>query len=209
MKLYLPDESGTKIAVIEREFHIVPELDCGILIGTDILVPEKMTIDLDKRRLTIGSCGDMTCILRVTPRARISKHPVRAASTVIIEPRSSRIIPIRFKTLKTNQDYTFTPYPNQAYLPNNTYVLWSIIAGNQQSVVVTNVDDVPRTIMKGCCIGLIESLDSACHECESFWKAGCLSNRLLIFSSVVFSFFSSLQRRFYRVRILIHQSRSP
>jgi len=59
MPLYNPDESGTKLAKITREFHVVNDLDCKLLIGKHITVPEQVVISLAK--------GNFLA-LRVTPR---------------------------------------------------------------------------------------------------------------------------------------------
>jgi dUTPase len=101
----------------------------------------------------------MSCAVRVTPRNRVEKHCVRAAATVTIQPHTSAVIPIRFKELKTNQDYVFTPYPNNMYLPENTCTLKGIVKGDQDGIFITNVDDVPRTISKGSRVGQIGSLE--------------------------------------------------
>jgi hypothetical protein len=46
LRLYLHDESGQKVAAIEREFHVVDDLDSQLVIGTDIIVMESMVINL-------------------------------------------------------------------------------------------------------------------------------------------------------------------
>jgi hypothetical protein len=158
--LYLPNESNTKLASLTREFHVVNDLDCGLLIGTDIIEPEKMTIELHRRVVKIGSCNDMTCSLKVTPKNKISEHTVRSASTVTIQPGSSLAIPVRFKTLKADQDYIFAPYPNHMYLPEYTYVMRAIVRSDQEYIMVTNVDDKPATIKKGARVGHISSLQN-------------------------------------------------
>jgi hypothetical protein len=42
-------------AVITRELHIVDHLDANMLIGTDVMLPEKMDILLSDRTLRIGT----------------------------------------------------------------------------------------------------------------------------------------------------------
>jgi hypothetical protein len=46
LTIYIPNESSTRLAQIEREFHIVSDLDCRFVIGTDVITPEKMLIDM-------------------------------------------------------------------------------------------------------------------------------------------------------------------
>ncbi|KAI5840230.1 hypothetical protein DFP73DRAFT_482957 [Morchella snyderi] len=59
LQLSLPgiDEKGESVVrQINREFHLVPSLGCKILIGTDIIVPERFLIDAANNMLTIGEC---------------------------------------------------------------------------------------------------------------------------------------------------------
>ena len=82
-------------AVITREFHIVDHLDANILIGTDVMLPEKMDILLSDKTLRIGTCNvDVPVQLRV--RAGYQQHlfPVHAKATTSIPPRSAAIVPI-------------------------------------------------------------------------------------------------------------------
>jgi hypothetical protein len=134
------------------------------LIGTDVITSEKMVIDLHKRKLVISSCGNMSCAVRITARNRMEKHCIRTAATVTIQPHISAVIPIRFKELKTNQDYVFRLYPNNMYLPDNTYTLSGIVKGDQDSIRITNGDDVPRMISKGTRVGQIGSHERATHR---------------------------------------------
>jgi hypothetical protein len=63
LMIYIPDESGAQLAQIEGEFHIVSDLDCRLLIGTDVITPEKMLINLHKRKLVIGSCRNIIYVV--------------------------------------------------------------------------------------------------------------------------------------------------
>lgn len=167
LTIYIPDESGTRLAQIKREFHIVSDLDCRFVIGTDVITPEKMLIDLHKRKLTIGSCGNMSCSIKATSRNWIGKHCVRAATTVTFEPHTSMLIPVRFTMLKANQDYMFTPYPHHMYLPKGTYVLKAVVKGNEDHIIVTNTEDVPCTVSKGTRIGQIGMIEG--HQYHDPW----------------------------------------
>ena len=55
LNVFLPDLSGKHFAKLRREFHIVEDLDCGLLIGNDIIEPEGIAIDLAKRKAHIRS----------------------------------------------------------------------------------------------------------------------------------------------------------
>jgi hypothetical protein len=61
MPVYLPDISGTKLAKLTREFHIVKDLDCGIIFGNDVIEPEGIIIDVRQKKASITSCNNMLC----------------------------------------------------------------------------------------------------------------------------------------------------
>ena len=89
------DMDGPAEAVITRELHIVDHLDANILIGTDVMLPERMDILLSDKTLRIGTCNvDVPVQLRV--RAGYQQHlfPVHAKATTSIPPRSAAIVPI-------------------------------------------------------------------------------------------------------------------
>jgi hypothetical protein len=164
MPIYLPDESGTKLAKITREFHVVDDLECRLLIANDIIVPEQIDISITKRKIRVGSCKDIICTLRSTPRDRISKHPVRAASTMTIPAKGTEYVPIRFAGLKADQDYLFNPYPYHMYMPDDTYVLSTGVSAQEEGIWVTNVGEKDVIVVKGCRIGYI-SRNGATTNC--------------------------------------------
>ena len=60
------DEYGPAEALITRELHIVDKLEANMLIGTDIMLPEKMDILLSRKILQIGTCNvDVPVQIRV------------------------------------------------------------------------------------------------------------------------------------------------
>ena len=65
LDIFLPDVSNSRFAKITREFHIVRDMACGLLIGNDIIEPEDIVLNLAKRKMYIGSCRSMACSLRV------------------------------------------------------------------------------------------------------------------------------------------------
>ena len=141
LSIYFPDATNKRMAKISREFHIVHDLDCGIIFGNDVIAPEKMVIDVAKKSAVIQSCKNLSCQLRVTPRRRVINHTARCAKTTILPPRSTSVLPIRFAGLKTKQDYLLVPVSNNAYLPDGAYVMRSIIDGDQSQILITNVTD--------------------------------------------------------------------
>jgi hypothetical protein len=108
LNVFLPDLSGKRFAKVRREFHIVNGLDCGILIGNDIIEPEGIVIDLAKRTAHIRSCENMVCQLRL-PRRGITNYAVRTSkrATITLGHGQIKSIPIRFPDLGKYANYTF------------------------------------------------------------------------------------------------------
>ena len=160
LEVLLPDISGNRFARIRREFHIVHDMDCGLLIGNDIIEPEGIVIDVAKRTAILCHCEKIVCRLRVTPRKRVSNFVVRCAKTMILAPNTSQTVPIRFPALDMHSDYVFRPYLNNAFLPNGCYVIQGIVSCDQERILVTNVSDKPQVISKDVRLGLIENMEA-------------------------------------------------
>ena len=169
LEVFFPDSMGKKLAKIQREFHIFPDLDCSILFGNDIIQPERIVIDVAKKKAIIGSCKNFTCDLRVTPKKRITKHTVWCTKTLEIKPHTARLISIRHAKVSTNQDYIFKPVRGNTYLPPGSYILRCFIRGNQEDILVTNVSDKTVRLYKNTCIGTMESF----HDVNSthYWES--------------------------------------
>ena len=58
MDIYLQGTDG-RVALIQREVHLVDELKANILIGINILAPEGVSIDLSKQEAIITSCTNV------------------------------------------------------------------------------------------------------------------------------------------------------
>jgi hypothetical protein len=167
LPIFLPDSTNKRMAKITREFHIVQDLDCGIIFGNDVIGPEKISIDVSARSAVVKSCKNMPCQIRVTPRRKVSNHTVRCAKTTLVPARSTITLPIRHAGLNKKQHYLLMPMANNAYLPGGAYVVRSVIDGDQEFVLVTNVTDDTLNVPKGARIGTIESFDNA--QETRFW----------------------------------------
>ncbi len=64
LDIHLPGDGRT--TVVTREVHIVEDLKAKMLIGIDILGPEKVLLDLDARIATIRSCQNVQIPLTIT-----------------------------------------------------------------------------------------------------------------------------------------------
>ena len=71
MSVYFPckAQDGNKVlAYIRREFHLVDDLRTQILIGNDVIGPEKIVIDVGNKTATFGNCDN--AVATVNPRQR-------------------------------------------------------------------------------------------------------------------------------------------
>jgi len=116
LEVLFPDISRKCLVKVRREFQIVQDMDCGLLMGNDIIEPERIVMDVARRTARIRSCENMICQLRVTPRKRVTNFFVHCSKTMTLDPNSLHTVPIRRPKLDTYSDYVFWPYLNNEYL---------------------------------------------------------------------------------------------
>jgi hypothetical protein len=105
---YKPGSKVKALARVEKEIHIVDNLSCNALIGNDILKPEKMSIDLEMQQIRIGSCGGLTCPIRIVPRDKpITNRLVRTTGQSYLKRHAKTLIPVRIKDLPPDRDFRF------------------------------------------------------------------------------------------------------
>src|SRR5271155_22970 len=160
LNVFLPDLSGKRFAKLRREFHIVEDLDCGLLIGNDIIEPEGIVIDLAKRKAHIRSCENMVCQLRL-PRRGITNYAVRTSkrATITLGQGQMKSIPIRFPDLNKHTNYTFKPGLDIAALYFKGCTPPNKLMGEQKLFSLKSVTkgNITITIPKGVRLGHIQS----------------------------------------------------
>lgn len=111
MEGVLPDDKGTRaFAQITREVHIVDDLKAGILIGADILTPERMIIDFATQSIKIGSCRGMTVPMDSRARSEPVKRTVKSAARTTLAPRTTAQVPVAYSgKLPEDRDLLFEP----------------------------------------------------------------------------------------------------
>ena len=105
-------------ARLVRDIHIVDNLQAKVLLGMDFLGPERMTLDFEKRKLSIGSCQGMVTELDVQSRGSPISRVVRAQSLVTIPAYSVASIPIKMRgkaSLPSGRDFMFLPHDRATY----------------------------------------------------------------------------------------------
>ena len=160
LNVFLPDLSGKRFAKVRREFHIVDNLDCGLLIGNDIIEPEGIVIDLAKRKAHIRSCENMVCQLRL-PRRGITNYAVRTSkrATVTLGQGQMKCIPIRFPDLDKHTHYTFKADLDIAASYFKGCTLRNKLMGETKLFSLKSVtkEDITITVPKGLRLGHIQS----------------------------------------------------
>ena len=157
LDVFFPDVTNTRLAKITREFHIVQDMDCGLLIGNDIIEPEGIVMDLAKKRMRISSCGNMVCQLRVR-RKNLESNPnrivVRCAEKIVVRKNSYGIdnyVQVRFP--KLDQEYPFKEFPD---LPKNCFIAALSISPETTKLCVYNYSGQEFILPKDYKLGYIE-----------------------------------------------------
>jgi hypothetical protein len=161
LNVFLPDLSGKCFAKLRCEFHIVEDLDCGLLIGNDIIEPEGIVVDLAKWKAHIRSCENMVCQLRL-PRRGITNYAVRTSkrATITLQGHGQmKCIPIRFPDLDKYANYTFKPDLDIAALYFKGCTLPNQLMGETKLFLLKSVTkgQITITIPKGVRLGHIQS----------------------------------------------------
>ena len=87
MKLYFAGTiTNNKLAYayIEREIHLVDNLAINILLGVDILAPEKARIDFATRCITFSYYDEISVPIDIAPRGQSFKQSVKSMSTIVV-----------------------------------------------------------------------------------------------------------------------------
>src|SRR5271168_3630524 len=156
LDVFFPDVTNTRLAKITREFHIVQDMDCGLLIGNDIIEPEGIVINLAKKRMQISACDNMVCQLKVRRKQRDSSHVViRCAQATVVRAGAHLIreqVRIRFPQLEKR----YYPFKACSNLPKGCHIFLNEMSGHGTNIIVYNWSDKDVTIPKDFKLGYIE-----------------------------------------------------
>jgi len=105
------DREGPVEAVLTCELHIVDKLEANMLVGIDIMTPEKMDILLSEKVLHIGTCRiDVPIQVQIRTGYQQHLHPVHTKSTTSIPPHSIMAVSIHaLPAFAANRDFLFKP----------------------------------------------------------------------------------------------------
>ena len=91
-----------------REAHIVQGLKAKMLLGIDVMGPEKFEMSLATKKLHIGSYN-VDVQISLKPRGRHVQQVVSAISSTVIPPQSQATIQVHHAMLSFGRDFLFEP----------------------------------------------------------------------------------------------------
>ena len=142
-------------AVISRELHLVNGLQANMLIGTDIMAPEKVDISLSGKKMSIGSCGvDVPITIRSKPGASRQFYPIHLKSTTVIPPHSTTTVGIH-KLPQVDRDFVFEPEEM-----DHVSLFAHLVDGDTKCVLVKNETDSQVVLRRGQRLGRLHELDT-------------------------------------------------
>lgn len=170
MDLYIKGsvDGRESIAHIRREVHIVDNLKAKLLLGMDIMTPERMIVNLDTKQLTLNSCRGLTTNLGVTARdnTRI-RRVIKPEGRIVVDANTIIRVPVRTDQPLPDRDFLFEPYLVGAYA--------HIVDCSLSAIYVRNESSSPITIRKSTSLGrLVEFQEQGCYQIspeEHRWAA--------------------------------------
>jgi len=150
-----------RFAELVRPFHVFKDLSVPLLIGNDIMKPQKFDLLYSSNRLQIGACDGIPVQITVHAGHRFTRIRIHCAAVVIIPSCTSTIVGVKFgRALEPNQDYQFTRIQTHSAI-SGAGAPHSVLRHNQRELLYTNFADSPRTIFKGTVLGHVCSHDSS------------------------------------------------
>ena len=111
--VYIKDlvDGISKMACLTMEVHIVNDLKANILIDTDILTPQGMTVDLEVRVVKLRKYQGLEVPIDVVARTQSrSKRIIRTKSSIILAPGITTEVPVAYKgIIPEDRDFLFEP----------------------------------------------------------------------------------------------------
>ena len=149
------------IDIFTRRVYVVKSLKTKILLSNDILEPEKMSIDVNKRILTMNSCKNLKIQLSIVSADSTIKRVVRASEVIKISVKS--LITILFKlrgksALSVDRDFMFH-FARIVRLDNGDDVLSHIIDAHIEVVQVQNTNSEDVYIPKNSRLEIVQEYE--------------------------------------------------
>ncbi|RPA71350.1 hypothetical protein BJ508DRAFT_336129 [Ascobolus immersus RN42] len=164
--LYLPlakriGGETNRIAVLQRDLHIVPTLGCKVLIGNDIAVPEGFVVDFGNQTLKVASCDNLSIPLSIAKQAIPATLLMVAAERLTIPPFTTAAVPISTRALLPHTPYEFVPYTS--HTPKTLRQFGAMqrcwIYATNEVITIANLSDKPLLVPKHAQLGTCFPVD--------------------------------------------------
>lgn len=168
------------IVKITRNFHLINGLKCGFLIRIDIIGPEEIILDTQRRIGSIQQAKGAKFPLGISALTKKPyKRTARASRRIVIQPHT--IAPVEFdcgEALPSGRDLLFTPEttPDQkAFSIAGGSIYACAITSHNTQIFVHNNGDQPLMVHKYIVLGKVGEtdikgyymLDSELHDLAS------------------------------------------
>ncbi|KZZ86573.1 Ribonuclease H-like protein [Ascosphaera apis ARSEF 7405] len=149
-------KEGPVTCRIRVRARVVPVLRAGLLIGTDNMMPERMSVNMDTRRLEFKGHRGAEAPLRAVRKPHA--HPpltLLSADEVVVPPGCDYRVPFRIKgsgttLLRKDRDYIFEPsHPQVSFYA-------AILAYDSQYVIAHNCTGRPYRLSRNTPLGTIQ-----------------------------------------------------
>ena len=140
---------GNSIALIHRDVHVVDGMKAKMLIGMDIIGPERIVIDTPQQIAIVGSSKNAKIPITTTPRSteRVARS-IKTRNNVVIPPYTHIMIPIQQHELPDDRDLLFEPVATSDGLAIYAHVvdcyMTAVQVRNDSEVLVTLRKDTAR-----------------------------------------------------------------
>lgn len=148
--------------VVSIEVHVIDDFAANLLLGNDVLHPQKMVPNVAKQELIIGSCGDIKVAMQVLARADPHiKRTIRTRRAFTVLPGQVAEVPVTYHgTLPDDRDFLFEPQCNYE-LGHDGGVYAHVVDAGLAMVMVSNTTDQPVTLERRTRLGTVTEYNQA------------------------------------------------
>jgi hypothetical protein len=162
LTFYFPTMDG-KCVELSRAFHVFPDLGVDLLCGIDTIREEGIDMFYSSTipQMRIASCLNAAVRIDVRDGAKMTRIPVRTATTTVVPANSTAIVAIKTsRNLPANQDYLFTPSKLKSVSASGSGAPHAVVSHDQKNILFTNLHDTDVTLFRNTVIGYLHSTGS-------------------------------------------------
>ena len=161
------------VAHIRREVHIVQRLAAKLLLGMDIIGPEKMVIDADARLVTLKSHNSCTFPIDLEPLEFFNRtRRVRNTKNVTVEAHTVTWVPVDHRAkMIPEATYEFVPvyFSSTQYIEEKGGTYHHLVDHGFSAVQIRNDSDTPFDIPRHTTLGHVvnEVAETQCYQVDT------------------------------------------